>query len=401
MSPAQRVVRSTRAALNEHSRLDALYALGLLDSEPEERIDRVVRIAHELFGVALVAVNLIDADRQVTKSAVGLPLGSLPREVSMCSRAVASDDGLLLVPDLLADHAYRQHPAARSGLRFYAGAVLHAPGGEPIGTLCLGDHEPRELSAKQAGTLRDLADWLETEFANDDEVRHAREMQRRLLPQHMPGLPELDIAGFCLPARNVGGDFFDWQVVHGQLRVSIADVMGKGLSAAMLAAGMRALLRGVSAYNGLADSVSRCAVDIHPDLAGTSSFITVFTAQIDPQTGIFEYVDAGHGLAFVVSPDGSCRRLISDGLPVGAMPEERWTCHTDVLRTGETLIAVSDGVLDASADLQSAMRAIGAAAAAGRDAEDAVTAVAVSAISHSNDDITAVAIRRTDQADRS
>lgn len=400
MSTVQPDVRANHDALNEHSRVDALHALRLLDTDPEERFDRVVRVAQELFGVPMVGVNLIDADRQFTKSALGLPLGSTPRESSMCALTVASEADLLIVPDLLLDPEHRRRAAAFApDVRFYAGAALHAPGGERIGTLCLADREPRELTAKQAGALRDLADWLEIEITSDADVFHAREMQRRLLPQAMPGLPDLDIAGFCLPARNVGGDFFDWQAVHGQLRVSIADVMGKGLSAALLAAGMRALLRGVSAYNGLADSVSRCAVDIQQDLAGTSSFITLFTAQIDPETGIFDYVDAGHGLAFVVAPDGSCRRLIAGGMPIGTMPEDRWLSHTDVLRPGETLIAVSDGVLDASPDLETALRKIAAATAAGQDAEQAVTSVAVSAIAHSSDDITVVAIRRTSRAD--
>ena len=390
---------SSREALTEHSRLDALYALELLDTEPEERFDRVVRLAQQLFGVPMVAVNLVDAGRQFTKSALGVPLGDASRQLSICTFAVTGEADLLVIPDLHADREFRHHPVATCSrpVRFYAGAVLRAPGGERIGALCLADFEPRDLSEEQGRALRDLADWLETEMASDIDVFHAREMQRRLLPHRRPDLAGLDVAGSCLPARHVGGDFFDWQVVHGQLRFSIADVMGKGLAAAMLAAGMRVLLRGVSAYNGLADSVTRCAVDIQDDLTETSSFITVFTAQIDPDTGVFQYVDAGHGLAFVVGPDGSCRRLVSDGLPIGTMPDDRWTSHLDVLRPGETLIAVSDGVLDASPDLESAMRKIAETTAASCDAEHAVDMVTFRAIAHSNDDITAVAIRRTQQ----
>lgn len=383
-------------ALSEHSRVDALHALRLLDTPREERFDRVVRLAQQLFRVPMVAVNLIDAEREFTKSALGLPLGSRPREESMSSFTVSCGEDLLIVPDLLADASYKKHPAVTGSpaVRFYAGAVLRASGGERVGALCLADHEPRELSDEQSRALRDLADWLQSELAADAEVFHAREMQRRLLPQRKPDLSGLDVAGFCLPSRHVGGDFFDWKLVHGQLRFSLADVMGKGLSAALLAAGMRTLLRGISAYNGLADSVTRCAIDIQEDLSDAASFITLFSAQVDPLTGRFEYVDAGHGLAFVVSPDGSCRRLISDGLPVGTIPDDRWVGHSDVLEPGETLIAVSDGVLDASPDLDSAMARIAKTTAASRDVERAVDLVTFHAFSHSNDDITAVAVRR-------
>ena len=386
-------------ALGEHSRLDALHALRLLDTPPEERFDRVVRLAQQLFGVAIVGVNLVDAERVFTKSAFGMAVGSRAREGSMCAATIAHHEDVLIVPDLLASAEHRDHPAAvaASPIRFYAGAVLRASGGERVGSLCLADYEPRELTTEQAQALRDLADLLENELTANAEVFHAREMQRRLLPQRKPDLPGLEVAGFCLPSRHVGGDFFDWKLVHGQLRFSLADVMGKGLSAALLAAGMRTLLRGISAYNGLAESVTRCGIDIQEDLTDAASFITLFTAQVDPYSGRFEYVDAGHGLAFVVSPDGSCRRLISDGLPVGTIPDDHWIGHSDVLEPGETLIAVSDGVLDASPDLDSAMRRIAETTASSRDVERAVDLVTFHAFSHSNDDITAVAVRRTAQ----
>jgi phosphoserine phosphatase RsbU/P len=205
----------------------------------------------------------------------------------------------------------------------------------------------------------------------------------------------LEIAGHCQPARSVGGDFYDWQVLDGQLQVVLADVMGKGLVAAMIAAQVRTLLRGTSPYNSVAATVTRAAVDSQDDLDDAGTFVTLFAVRIDPRTGEMEYVDAGHGLAFVLQPDGDVRRLTSGDLPLGAMLGDSWSARSAVLAPGETLLAVSDGVLDAFPTADDALAAARDLAAQAPDPTRIVELVTdrVGELTTS-DDLTVIAVRR-------
>jgi PAS domain S-box-containing protein len=153
-------------AAAEARRLAALQELELLDSEPEERFDRITRLATAVFDVPIALVTLIDADRQFNKSAAGLDVKQWPRSVSLCSHAIESD-GPLVISDLRSDPRFPGHALAGEGppMRFYAGQPVRAPGGERVGTVCIADSRPRELDEPELGRLRDLAVLVETELA--------------------------------------------------------------------------------------------------------------------------------------------------------------------------------------------------------------------------------------------
>jgi len=141
--------RSQRAApAAEVSRQSALEALHVLDTEPEERFDRIVRSARRTFGTTAAAVSLIDGDRQWRKAVAGPPGAppalpeEMPREVSVCSRTIRHDRPLV-IPDLAQDPLV--HPdLLATGYRFYAGYPVESPDGYRVGALCLLDVEPRE-----------------------------------------------------------------------------------------------------------------------------------------------------------------------------------------------------------------------------------------------------------------
>ena len=373
----------------------ALLELHVLDTDPEERFDRVVRFAQRLFDVPKVAVNLVAHERLFTKSAVGLPLGDVRRDLSFCSHTVDRPEPLV-VPDLREDERFASHPYVVSGaVRFYAGQPLAAPGGELVGALCLVDDKPREMTEHELELLADLGRWVERELAVDADEVQAREVQRRLLPYRPIAVEGYQVAGACVPARLVGGDYYDWMLVDDDLQLVVADVMGKGLTASVLCAGIRAMLRGASSFNPLAEAVRRTAVGMAEDFAETSTYATLFACRIEPSSGKVEYVDAGHGLTLVVSPDGSVRQLTSYGLPLGTFTDEVWLPQHDVLAPGDTLFVVSDGVLDVHPD-ESAV--IAAASRLVRDFDtpaDIVAHVEQYARSHDlEDDLTAVVVRR-------
>lgn len=368
-----------------------------LAAPSEERFDRIVRLAQQVFGVPMVAFNLLDAVRLDTIAAVGLPLGAHPREGAFCEQTVDSGR-TFVVPDATADQRFSHQPFVTGDphIRFYAGEPQVAPSGQAVGTLCVFDDKLRDISPSETRMLRDLADWVQKELAYDADSAQAREVQRRLLPRHELTVPGYEIAGRCQPARNVGGDYFDWQeLTDGTVQVLVADVMGKGLEAAVVAAGVRSVIRGASRFNHLAQSIGRVSMDMDEDLAGTSTFVTLFAARLTPETGDVAYVDAGHGLALIISVSGAIRRLASTDLPVGAVVGDSWKVHHDHLDPGDTLLIVSDGILDLFPDPWSAVQAGVALSADVRDAREMAEAIAgIGGGEPLDDDITAVVVRR-------
>jgi diguanylate cyclase (GGDEF)-like protein len=151
---------------DEPRRLQTLRSLNILDTSPEERFDRLTRLARRLFGVPIALVSLVDADRQWFKSCVGLDAAETPRDVSFCGHAILGDD-IMLVPDALADERFHDNPLVTGdpNIRFYAGCPLKVPNGSRLGTLCVIDVKPRELGPEDRALLLDLARMAEQELA--------------------------------------------------------------------------------------------------------------------------------------------------------------------------------------------------------------------------------------------
>ncbi len=151
--------------IDEGRRLDALHALGILDTPPEERFDRYTRIAAGLFDVPIAMVSLIDSDRQWFKSRYGLDIAETPRDLAFCAHTIL-DGAVMQVTDALQDPRFADNPvvAGLPRVRFYAGAPLAAPDGSLVGSLCVVDSRPRELDPQQLILLRDLADLVQAEL---------------------------------------------------------------------------------------------------------------------------------------------------------------------------------------------------------------------------------------------
>lgn len=151
---------------DEVHRLASLRSLGLLDTPPEERFDRITRLAQRLFDVPIALVSLVDEDRQWFKSRQGLDAPETPRSMAFCSHAIL-DDHVLVVDDTLTDPRFADNPLVSDdpNIRFYAGVPISAPDGSKLGTLCVIDRQPRSLEAGDRRTLEDLAEMIEDEIA--------------------------------------------------------------------------------------------------------------------------------------------------------------------------------------------------------------------------------------------
>ena len=157
----RRASRWERAPLpeDEHRRLTELQRRRLLDTPPEERLDRITRMAAAAFAVPIALITLIDAERQWFKSSCGLDIRESEREESFCAHAIV-DREILVVPDALLDDRFAENPLVSGppGIRFYAGHPLVLTGGPCVGTLCIIDRRPRDLDLQHLALLKDLAD---------------------------------------------------------------------------------------------------------------------------------------------------------------------------------------------------------------------------------------------------
>jgi PAS domain S-box-containing protein len=172
-------------------------------------------------------------------------------------------------------------------------------------------------------------------------------IQGELLPKEYPELGDYELAGACLPAQDVGGDFYDWvEPEDGQLDVTLADVMGKGVGSALIMATLRTALRTASHELGPAARVSLAAESMSRGLTDDGLFVTLFHARLDTSSGLLRYVDAGHGNCVVRRANGELVRLVERSLPLGVRNEEKFKEGQVELGPGDVLLAYTDGLVE-------------------------------------------------------
>ncbi|MDR0482439.1 MAG: SpoIIE family protein phosphatase [Cellulomonadaceae bacterium] len=376
------------------------------------RYNHVVRLAQAIFGMPIAALNLIGNEAQYTISAVGFPLGSIPVEESVC-RITVQHEGVMEVSDLREDDRFAGISAVvkTPKIRYYAGVPVKGQSGQYIGALCVIDLAPRKLGKQQLEMLSDLGALLERELATQEEMDLAGRVQQHMVPSEPPAINGVEIAGRVQPAREAGGDYLDWFVVEPvvnnvtqppRLEIVLGDVMGKGLAASLIASEVRAVLRGHSQYTDVGDAVARTSTTARRDLEANARFTTLWVAQLDPATGHMDYVDAGHGLAMIVSERGS-RRLFQNYLPLGMPIDDDWIMASDVMEEDELLLVCSDGVFDVLDDdfnkVEKHLKYVLDPALSCQEIVDMIVAFAVQ--NGASDDVTAMAVRRTGETAKS
>ena len=383
--------------MSELTRQQAVDDLKIVDTPPEERFDRITRLAKELFGVETAAVTIIDHDRQWFKSKAGTSLVEGDRKDAFCDVTIRKSE-VFNIADASKDSQFSENPLVLRDpkIRFYAGYPLETPSGEYVGALCIFDPNPREFSAKDEDLLKDLALWVTKEMMIQTELSRAEEVQQTLLPKKRVTLNGYESAGGCKSARTVGGDFYDWYDVEGGEVFTLVDVMGKGMGSAIIAATVRAVLRSGSRSADIVKAVEVAAMTLDSDLNNLGSFATLFHAQLETESGEVRYIDAGHGLSLVLRADGSRTRLTSENPPLGTGMDTIWEEQSIQLNLGDTLVSVSDGVLDLFDGTLSSLGKIEEIVRNSGSAQAAVDTVLDLAGSNAPDDVTILVIRRSD-----
>jgi phosphoserine phosphatase RsbU/P len=333
----------------------------LVSGVPQEGFDRLTRLALNVFDVPISVITLLDTERARPVSGAGMPAGEAPSAETFYETTAALEH-MVIVEDARGDERFAGLPAVAGepGIRFYAGCPITDANGIVVGTFCLFAFEPRTLDEREQDLLTELASWARQELMGSADTRRAREVQQKLLPSHRAGFAGYDIAAICLPSLTVGGDFYDYTLADGMFRFCVADVMGKGIGAAIITATVRAAMRAASerffldrlpdaAYSpGEVLTITNRAMQ--HDLEDTGSLVTVFAASIDGASGTVRYADAGHGLTVLARNDGSVQWLESLDPPLGIDAGTVWGDQETELRRGDTLLSFSDGLLDVYGD---------------------------------------------------
>ena len=166
---------------DEAARLLALHANGLLNSPPDPAFDDLIELVRSVFKVSAVIISLMDAERQWFKAAAGLTVREMPRDQSFCAYAICGD-GPMVVADTLADPRFVDNPLVygEMGIRFYAGVPLRPEDGLAVGTLCIVDVAPREISEAQLDCLARFARQAEALIRHHRADLEARRQQASL-----------------------------------------------------------------------------------------------------------------------------------------------------------------------------------------------------------------------------
>jgi serine phosphatase RsbU (regulator of sigma subunit)/anti-anti-sigma regulatory factor len=364
----------------ETERLEALRALAVLDTLPEEAYDDIARIAGQICDAPVALISLIDEDRQWFKSRIGLAVAETPRDQAFCAHAILSPTEVMVVEDARNDPRFAGNPlvGGSDGVRFYAGAPLVSRDGHALGTLCVIDREPRRLTTVQLGSLRALARQvvallelrqlvrelarsrdelagvcasLERQVESTDRDLHRAELiQRSLLPREAPVLPQCCLQSLYRPGHIVGGDLFDVEPL-GERHVAlvIADAAGHGLSAALLSVLFRERLRLVDA-DGLPLSPRAVLAQVNAEMrespAPPGMFVTAVVCLLDLERREVVLASAGHPPVLRLPAGGGVELIEQTGPALGLFDQARFDERRLQLGQGDRLLLYTDGVLE-------------------------------------------------------
>ena len=344
------ILRTPVLKLELVARVEMLLRARRLSREAEERY-------FSLAGTTPVGVFILQNERLIRTNAAFNTLLAEPAE------GLSKDSFLAFVP-----------PEERKGLVALWQAVLE--GGtvaQPVTARLVLPRETRwlELYASRIlyreapailGIAADFTTRKEAEMALREsekkrielqtELSWAAWVQSKLLPDRIPKLKGFDIAARCLPARQVGGDFYDWEEIGpGVLALTLGDVMGHGIAAAMLMTTVRATFRTLAGQSTPLQAVKLAERALRRDLNNSESFVTLFHARLDVTSRRLTYVDCGHGYEFLHHTRGTVQTLRLRGIPLGIPFRESYREGTFVFHHGDTLVLYSDGLIEAHPEL--------------------------------------------------
>ncbi|HKR00582.1 MAG TPA: SpoIIE family protein phosphatase [Pyrinomonadaceae bacterium] len=203
------------------------------------------------------------------------------------------------------------------------------------------------VAAIRVENARLLEEQIERERL-EQELQLASEIQQRFQPTTAPVVPGYELQGISFPCYEIGGDYYDFiKREDGRLVVTLGDVSGKGTAAALLMSSLHAAVHAqVSSHNSLVETISSVN-NYLADNIPSNRFITLFYAELDPQTGALSFINAGHNPPLIVHAAGTVENLAAGGLPLGIRPNADYREGHTRLQNSDVLVIYSDGVSEA------------------------------------------------------
>ncbi|WP_433968235.1 SpoIIE family protein phosphatase [Tunturiibacter gelidiferens] len=343
-------------------------------------LETITRRLGSTLHIERIAVFLRSGDTYHLQLATGMPM--TPGAAQIFSLPAASTTITTLTRAKAPANVYRDDPsswlidatdAERSALNDLSTELLvPLPGRTRLaGVIALGpksseepytktDRQLLQTIASQTGLALENAELFEnltTEVTQRErisrELEIAREVQERLFPQTYPKIPGVDLAGFCRPAQVVGGDYYDFfllpsdSTTDSRLALALGDISGKGISAALLMASLRASLRSIAGLqqSDLAALISNVNKIVY-ESSTTNRYATFFYAEYDPVNHLLTYVNAGHNPPYVLR-GAETIALEPTGTVVGLLPDAEYSQAALQLHPGDVLLAFTDGISEA------------------------------------------------------
>jgi sigma-B regulation protein RsbU (phosphoserine phosphatase) len=181
-----------------------------------------------------------------------------------------------------------------------------------------------------------------------EDMNMAAQIQQNLLPKKIPDIQGYQAGGISIPAKNVGGDYYDFIPTQtGNIAFCLGDVSGKGTAAALLMANMQATLRGQTLSCTCARDCLERANNLLFQSTDSEKYATLFYGILDPSEHQLAFTNAGHNYPFMISPDGKVERLKTIGIPLGFLEDFEFSEHTVPFNIGDILVLFSDGISEA------------------------------------------------------
>lgn len=356
--------------VDDAQRLEALHSLGLLDTAPEERFDRITRVLSLAMNVPMAYISLVDSDRQWFKSSCGLTHTETARDVSFCGHAILADDPLV-VPDASDDRRFCDNPLVTGDpfIRFYAGYPIAGPGGQRVGTLCIADRRPRTMPPAQLEMLREMARLVERELGLTEVVHLQRDLiasqnqlmselsqaaryVQSLLPAPLVG--EIRTRWTFHPSSQLGGDCFgyDW-IDSDHFAIYLLDVSGHGVGAALhsisVANALRTRTLAGTDFRDPARVLARLN-DAYPMDRHGDKYFTIWYGVYHRRARTLTYSSGGHPPALLLPPLSVRSRLPVElgagNFAIGMFPDVEYESEVVALGPGQRLYLFSDGVYE-------------------------------------------------------
>lgn len=345
------------------------------NSELQPILDWVVSKTTDLLGADECSIKLMSADQSTTKTVVVMDRGGIEAGTSSWPAPLKNSVmGFLMVrPGELATSDISADPRF-PGLRTLASAVralLAVPlmvDGRVTGMLAVSHREPgRKWSGSDAQLLSIAASHsagvlekarLRAEAAEKERLQReqqqmekelllAREIQMRLVPEDALELGPWRAEGRLEPAKQVGGDYFDYFALDGKLVVVLADVSGKGVPAALLVSTVQGTLRALADGRRAPADVLKSLNAVVARQAGAGRFVTLFYAELDPRAWELRYVNAGHNYPLLRRADGTLEPLGIGGVPLGLFEGADYEESVVPFGDRDRLLLFSDGITEA------------------------------------------------------